>query len=102
MDRDEEFARSIRQRDVAAIRQIMFGGASAPRPRSGFRTETDLWDYKSSSPAIGRGTENVWASIAADVLAFHNNRGGVLLFGISDDLRFVGARTRLDSKLFND
>jgi len=102
MDRDEEFARSIRQRDITAIRQMMFGGGSSPRPRSGFRTETDLWDYKVSSPAVGRGTERVWASVAADVLAFHNHRGGVLLFGISDDLRFVGARTRLDSKLFND
>jgi len=55
MDRDEEFARSIRQRDITAIRQMMFGGGSSPRPRSGFRTETDLWDYKVSSPAVGRG-----------------------------------------------
>jgi len=76
--------------------------SNPPRPRSGFRTETELWDYKSNTPSLGKGTEAKWASVAADVLAFHNNRGGVLVFGIRDDLVFAGARTRLDSKKFND
>jgi hypothetical protein len=32
----------------------------------------------------------------------HNNGGGVLVFGISDNYRFVGARNRLDAKQIND
>jgi tetratricopeptide (TPR) repeat protein len=37
------------------------------------------------------------------VLALHNQRGGVLIFGVRDgDLAFCGAKDRLDSKLFND
>ena len=44
-----------------------------------------------------------WATVARHVLAFHSNRGGVLLFGIRDgDHAFVGVKKRIDSKIFND
>jgi tetratricopeptide (TPR) repeat protein len=101
LDRDEEVARAIRQRDLESVMRLMFTG-DLPTPRSGFRTETELWDFKGDSPRLGREGEAGWAEIASDVLAFHNHRGGILVFGVTDDFSFSGVRTRLDSKLFND
>lgn len=99
----EDLERAIRQREVGAIVRLMFEGTDQPRPRSGFKTESELWDYKADCPKIGkRGTKEHWGEVAADVLAFYNDKGGVLVFGIRDDLSFVGAKTRLDSKLFNE
>lgn len=79
----------------------MFEG-NPPRPRRGFRTETELWDFKAECPRPTRDHANDWAELARDVLAFHNNVGGILVFGVRNDLAFSGAGSRLDSKLVND
>ena len=102
MRRDEDIARAIRQKDVNSIVRLMLEG-DPPSVRSGFRTETELWDYKADCPMLGRKWENAWADFAKEVLGFHNQRGGVLIFGIrDDDFSFCGTSTRLDSKLVND
>ena len=81
---------------------MMFEG-NKPVVRYGFRTESDLWDYKADCPHPRKGNQNAWAELAVDVLAFHNKKGGVIIFGISDtDFSFLGCRERLDSKLVND
>ncbi len=72
-------------------------------PREGFFREGELWDYKQEIPVVSRGSESDWASIAADVLAFHNTSGGVLVFGVRDrDYAFVGAKNNVQTKTFND
>lgn len=98
----EDFERAIRQRDAEAIMGLMFEPNSLV-VKSSYRTETDIWDYKQDCPLAGKDYALMWAEIAKDVLAFHNNRGGVLVFGIDDKtFLFHGATTRLDSKLIND
>lgn len=98
----EDFERAIRQRDVESIIQLMFDRNSLA-VKSNFRTEEDTWDYKADCPYIGKEHSLAWAELAKDVLAFHNNRGGVIVFGIDDkNYSFRGATTRLDSKLVND
>ncbi len=94
----DDLAHAIRIRDAAAIRQLLFEG-DPPRVRSGARTETELWDFKEEVPSDVKG----WIRTARHVVALHNHRGGVLAFGIRDgDLSFVGARRRMDSKVFNE
>jgi tetratricopeptide (TPR) repeat protein len=98
----EDIARAISQRNLAGVLRLMFEG-SPPRPRLGRNTETDLWDYKSDCPQLGKAHEGGWAHIAADVLGFYNLRGGLLIFGLDDKrYAFVGATRPLDSKKFND
>jgi len=71
--------------------------------KSGFRTEGELWDYKADCPRPEKAAVNAWADLAVEVLAFHNHRGGILVFGIrNDDYSFAGAKTFLDSKLLNE
>ncbi|HQP88898.1 MAG TPA: NB-ARC domain-containing protein [Thermoanaerobaculia bacterium] len=83
------------------IVKLMFQG-TPPRVREGFKTETALWDFKRDCPRLDRQHENAWADFAKDVIGFHNAQGGILVFGIGDDFEFVGATTRLDSKLVMD
>ena len=97
----EDIAGAIRQRNIGGLLRLLFTG-SPPEVRLGFKHETDLWDFKRDAPHMGRDSEEVWADISSDILGFHNNRGGLLLFGITDDFEFVGASTRYDSKTFND
>jgi hypothetical protein len=100
----DDIARAISQKNVGAALRLIFEG-SPPRPRLGRNKETDLWDYKRDCPGTNHDelTENGWAHIAADVLAFHNNQGGLLLFGVEDhSYRFCGATRTIDSKKFND
>lgn len=94
-------ASAVRQRNVRGVLQLLFEG-DLPVLRRGYRTETELWDFKADCPIIGRDADNAWAEFALDILAFHNNQGGVIFFGISDAFEFVGANTRLDSKMVND
>ncbi len=102
-DRNEDLARAIRARDTGSVTRLMFIGTDQPSVRPGFRTETDLWDFKADCPKLARDSSNAWATLAADVLGFHNNRGGVLIFGIrDDDFTFCGASTPLDGKRLND
>ena len=98
----DNIAQAIRQRDLPSVVTLMFE-ADTPSLRAGFRTETELWDFKSDCPKLGSQWDNAWADVAKEVLGFHNEKGGVLIFGIKDtDFSFCGATTRLDSKLFND
>ena len=93
---------AIRRRNIPAIISLFFPGAT-PDLTPGLRVETDLWDYKSDCPRPNQASENAWAHLAKDVLAFHNNRGGVIFFGIDDNtFTFRGATHRLDSKIVND
>ena len=101
MSRDEDIAKAVRAKDVRAIVSLFFEGKH-PVLRSGFRTETQLWDYKADCPMPSREYENAWAVMAKDVLGFHNQDGGVIFYGINNDFSFLGATTRLDSKLVND
>jgi len=102
MNREIEIANAIRLRNVASIVSLMFEG-NPPVPRVGFKTETELWDYKSDCPKVGRKWKNAWADLACEILGFYNNKGGLLIFGIKDeDFSFVGASEHLDSKLLND
>lgn len=98
----ETLLKHITNRNAAGIIDVVFQKHPL-NIREGFFREDELWDYKEDVPSIGKGSEVQWANIASDVLAFHNNRGGVLIFGIRDrDYRFVGATHRIDTKLFND
>lgn len=102
MDLREDFERAIRQRDVESIIRLMFDESSLA-VKSNFKTESETWDYKINCPSIGKEYSEEWSEIAKDVLAFHNNRGGVIVFGIDDrSFSFHGSTTRLDSKLIND
>ena len=100
--RNEDFARAIRQCQIRPLVQMVFEGKT-PVVKSGYRTETELWDYKADCPSPGKQDAGAWAEIARHVLAFHNNSGGVIFFGISNsNFGFIGARPILDSKLVND
>jgi tetratricopeptide (TPR) repeat protein len=109
----DDLVQAIRSRDAQAIHTLLFEGAggydpSTDRPRAKSpipvvghrgRTESEIWDYKSDVPR----SEVDWAITARHVLAFHNHRGGVMIYGVRDsDYSYVGATERLDSKLFND
>lgn len=92
----------VRTRDVKGILRLMFESGK-PRLQSGFHREDQWWDFKEECPALDKAKDVEWAKIAADVLAFHNQEGGVIFFGIRDsDFSFVGAIPRLDTKHFND
>lgn len=89
----EQIAQAVRARDAAEICGLLVEG-SPPSVRQGAKTETELWDYKGDVPK----TPVEWASIARHALAFHNNRGGVIIFGVRDrDFSYAG-----DSKVFNE
>ena len=92
---------AIRQRDVRALMKMMFRDGSADLNWA-FATENELWDYKTDCPKSGKDHLNAWADLAKEVLGMHNNGGGVLVFGITDNYVFVGAHNRLDSKQLND
>lgn len=102
MDRDVIIADAIQKKDIGAILSQVFDSKSLG-PRDGYKTETELWDYKADCPRQGAQFVSEWAEICKDILAFHNNKGGILMFGIHDkSFSFNGARVILDSKLFND
>ena len=92
---------AIRQREVRAIVRLMFE-SSFPQLRCGFKTENELWDFKNDCPKPTKENINAWCEIARHVLAFHNNKGGIIIFGINNDYSFSGVTIRLDSKLIND
>lgn len=109
----DDLAQAIRTRDASAIHALLFeqgggydpssGGTKTapltPTVAGGGRTETELWDYKADVPM----TPDSWAVTARHVLAFHNHRGGVIVYGIRDrDYTYCGASRRVDSKMLND
>lgn len=95
---------AIANRDVEGAVAILFERVDGrPQLRSGFGRESDLWDFKAGLPGLGKQKRAAWAEIAADIAAFHNQRGGIVVFGIRDaDFSFVGTRDFIDSKQFND
>ncbi|MFP5209581.1 MAG: ATP-binding protein, partial [Acidobacteriota bacterium] len=97
----EDIAAGIRRRDVSALIDIMFED-DPPRLRNGYATENELWDFKAGCPAPGKAQLVAWAEIAMDVLAFHNAKGGLLIFGVDDNHKIKRTKDLLDSKLFND
>lgn len=101
MRRDIELSAAIRQRDMHSIVKLFFNSADRTL-NLGFRAETELWDFKRDCPTPAAPAIQ-WAEIAKDVLAFHNHRGGILVFGV-DDETFQVCRTdaKVDSKIFND
>jgi tetratricopeptide (TPR) repeat protein len=92
---------ALRQRDARSLLKLMFKH-DTPEFNYGFKTENELWDYKKDCPKMGRDHANAWADLAKEVLGMHNNGGGVLVFGISDNYQYVGAKNRVDSKQLND
>lgn len=99
----EKLLEAITARDVqAVINRIFTNIHGKPAIRSGFRRESELWDFKAGLPGLRAECDPAWAEIAADVAALHNANGGVLFFGIADDLAFVGTRDVIDGKRFND
>lgn len=101
MSTRDDVARAIRNRNVERVMTIFFE-TGTPSLRAGVKTETELWEYKSDAPHIGKTHLNAWAHCAKDVLALHNHLGGLIFFGVNDYYAFVGATPQLDSKLFND
>lgn len=99
--RDSDICKAVKLRDASSLVSIFFE-AGSPNIKLGFKTETDLWDYKKDVPFAGKQHANAWAHLAKDVLAFHNQKGGVIIFGFTDDFKFSGATQRLDSKMLND
>jgi len=97
----EDIQKTIKAKNVGIILKIFFEGKQ-PLLRAGYKTETDLWDYKGFCPKPKKQNRDDWAKIARDVLAFHNNKGGILFFGISNSYSFCGVKVMIDSKLFND
>jgi len=84
-------AEHIADRDHGSILERMFE-LDPIRVRRGVFREDELWDYKGGYSSGSQGHESDWAKIAADVLAFHNHRGGILIFGIlNDDFALVSA-----------
>ena len=97
----QDIAKAIRQSNASSIAGLIFDSNSwSIRP--GYCTETEYWDYKVTGPSPGTGMSDEWAELAKDVLAFHNNKGGVIIFGVENSFRVVGYRSLLDSKLLND
>lgn len=102
MEHNAEVSESIARRDTSKILEIFFQG-KPPQLRDAFKFESDLWDFKASCPGHGESHKYSWAEIAADVLAFHNTRGGIIFFGIADQsFSFCGTTSPIDSKLFTD
>ncbi|MBM4045378.1 MAG: hypothetical protein FJ279_09705, partial [Planctomycetes bacterium] len=97
----KQLKKAIENRDVSTILSLFFEGRPL-RIRAGIRREDPLWDFKESCPPPSRDYAAEWAQVAADVMAFHNAGGGVIVFGISDDYEVRPIKHRIDSKLFND
>ena len=103
--RDEQIEKALSGRDVPTLLRIFFDGFAGVRKiRDGVCHESELWDYKEILPDPGRGIENdkAWSDLAATVLGFYNNHGGILFFGVTNNFAVPGIRTRLDSKILNE
>lgn len=102
--RYDDVARAIAQKDAGSALRLIFERDRAV-VRFGRKLESEVWDFKADCPKLASDTnsENAWAHIAADVIGFHNNRGGLIIFGINDHtFEFTGATRTLDTKQFND
>ncbi len=96
---------------AAAINSSLRTGAMNPdfinhlltrdKMRAKNKNETEYWDYKET---IDVSSPEDVAKLAKRVLGFHNNKGGAIIYGISDDfiVRGISANQLLDSKQVND
>ena len=64
-----EIELAIKQRNLSAIMKLMFE-TDAPVLRSGFKTETELWDFKADCPKAGKAQLNAWADLAKANIVF--------------------------------
>src|SRR5579864_3035992 len=68
-----------------------------------FRFEGEYWDYKRDLVNLDNSDEV--AELAADVLAFHNQRGGYIFYGITNEFIVLGVHPdiamQLDSNKIN-
>ena len=103
----DDIVKMIRKRDLSNIISLMLINSKSFTNgdvvlKEGYKIENEIWDYKSKIPDQKNDSLG-WAEIAKDVLSFHNNRGGLIFFGISDhSFTFTGVKTKIDSKIFND
>jgi tetratricopeptide (TPR) repeat protein len=101
MDRYLDVEKAIKLRKVSEIISLFID--ENKEIRAGYKTENYLWDYKEQLPGIDTSSKKYWAEIAKDVLAFHNNYGGLIFIGINDkNFRTIGINTNIDGKIFND
>lgn len=96
----ENIQRAIIERNINYITKYFLDDDDSLRAHA--KLESELWDYKESLPAPGRKHINSWARIAKYVLAFYNNKGGILFFGIKDNFEVCKVSAEIDSKKFND
>ena len=62
-----------------------------------FRFEGEYWDYKRDLVDLENADEV--AELAADVLAFHNHKGGYILYGITNEFIVLGVHPDLALKV---
>lgn len=96
-----DIKKAVREKSASTILSLFFDSENH-RVREGFRTESEIWDYKKDCPKLTKENENAWADLASEILGFYNCDGGLLFFGVKDDFSFCGATTVLDSKQVND
>jgi len=96
--------KAIEQQDSRQLVLSMFDKENGiPLLKKGFGYERSIWDFKENIPSARKSDTNSWSNIAADVLAFHNGNGGILIFGIRDrSFQFIGCNETIDTKMFND
>lgn len=99
-----QIKRFIDSQNIQDFIDLMFTtNGRLPIVKDGFRHERDLWDFKNEVPGTGKKHVVAWAEIARHVLAFHNQSGGFLIFGINDNtFQFTGAQNYCDSARFNN
>jgi hypothetical protein len=61
---------AIKQRNLKAIMNLVFEPASTVL-KIGFKTENELWDFKSDCPPTGKANLNAWADLAKEILSFY-------------------------------
>ncbi len=99
---NSDIQEAIGSRDLDHILNVFFQGRP-PQLKESYKFESELWDFKASCPGHGDAHKYTWAEIAADVMSFHNNSGGIIVFGITDaSLSYCGTNAQIDSKLFSD
>lgn len=99
-----DIVKAIEQQDSRLLILTMFdNNDSRPILKTGFGYERSTWDFKGTIPSAKKSDRDSWSGIAADVLAFHNANGGVLIFGINNiNFQFEGCHELIDTKMFND
>lgn len=96
----QKIQNAIIERNINFITKYFFNSDNSLNDNVKF--ENELWDYKENLPNIGRRHNIAWARISKYVLSFHNNKGGLLFFGIRNNYEICKTNAEIDSKKFND